>query len=135
MHIRVVTPITTHGFSTAEGFRAYVDPATQLSQVDLEHGPASIESEFDAMLATPETVARVIAAEREGADAVVIDCVSYPRLKRVGLCSLVPATRAGRSTIGRLTGGPAHPIGVRGADREPFTPQRVACRNLTKAQL
>ncbi|NJK81474.1 MAG: hydrogenase expression protein HupH [Chloroflexaceae bacterium] len=81
MHIRVITPITTHGYSPLDGFREYVDAATVLSQVELDHGPASIECEFDEMLAAPATVARAIAAEREGVDAVVIDCMGDPGLQ------------------------------------------------------
>lgn len=81
INIRVVTPITTAGFSTAEGFREYVDPTTNLSQKTIEHGPASIENEFDEMLAIPDTVAKIIEAERDGVDAVVIDCMGDPGLK------------------------------------------------------
>lgn len=54
---------------------------TELTYVEIEHGPASIECEFDAMLATPGTVARVIAAEQEGIDAVVINCMDDPGLR------------------------------------------------------
>lgn len=81
MHIRVITPISTAGFSSAEGFRDDVDAATTLSQVHLERGPASIECAFDVMLAAPETVARALEAERDGVDAVVIDCMADPGLQ------------------------------------------------------
>ena len=81
INIRVVTPLTTAGFSTEEGFREYVDATTNLSQRTIEHGPASIENEFDEMLAIPDTVAKIIEAERDGVDAVVIDCMGDPGLK------------------------------------------------------
>lgn len=80
MHIRVITPIITKGFSTAAGFREYVDVDTELSHVNLNRGPASIECMFDEMLAAPETVARAIEAERDGVDAIVIDCMGDPGL-------------------------------------------------------
>ncbi len=78
MKLRVVTPISTKGFMCADDFARIVRPDTELSHVDLDHGPASIESEFDEMLATPETVARIIEAERDGMDAVVINCMGDP---------------------------------------------------------
>ncbi len=81
INIRVVTPITTTGFSSEEGFREYVDSTTVLSQRTIEHGPASIENEFDEMLAIPDTVAKIIEAECDGVDAAVIDCMGDPGLK------------------------------------------------------
>lgn len=78
MKLRVVTPITTRGFMCADDFRSLVRPDTELSHVDLEHGPASIESEYDEMLAAPQTVARIIEAERDGMDAVIINCMGDP---------------------------------------------------------
>jgi allantoin racemase len=81
MRLRVVTPITTTGFMCAEQIAPLVRPDTELSYVEIEHGPASIECEFDAMLATPDTVARIVAAEQEGVDAVVINCMDDPGLR------------------------------------------------------
>ena len=78
MKLRVITPITTRGFMCADDFTPMVRRDTELSHVELEHGPASIESEFDEMLASPQTVARIIEAEREGMDAVVINCMGDP---------------------------------------------------------
>lgn len=53
----------------------------EVSQVSIKRGPASIECEFDEALAVPDTVARIIEAEQEGADAVVVDCMSDPGVK------------------------------------------------------
>src|ERR1044071_40436 len=78
MKLRVVTPITTRGFMCAENFSSLVRPDTELSHVELEHGPASIESEYDEMLAAPQTVARISEAERDGMDAVIINCMGDP---------------------------------------------------------
>ena len=81
MRLRVITPITTTGFVCADRLAPLGRPDTDLSYVAIENGPASIECEFDAMLATPDTVARVIAAEQEGVDAVVINCMDDPGLR------------------------------------------------------
>ena len=78
MMLRVITPITTKGFMCADDFAEIVRPDTVLSHVELDHGPASIESEFDEMLATPETVAKIVEAERDGMDAVIINCMGDP---------------------------------------------------------
>ena len=76
--MRVITPITTKGFACADDFAEIVRPDTVLSHVELDHGPASIESEFDEMLAAPETVAKIVEAERDGMDAVIINCMGDP---------------------------------------------------------
>jgi allantoin racemase len=78
MKVRIITPITTRGFTSADDFSAIVRPDTELSHIEIDHGPASIESEFDEMLATPATVARIAQAERDGMDAVVINCMGDP---------------------------------------------------------
>lgn len=80
MKIRVITPITTKGLCHPDEFLPMLRPDTELSHVELERGPASIESAFDEMLATPETVARAIEAERDGIDAVMINCMGDPGL-------------------------------------------------------
>jgi allantoin racemase len=78
MKLRIITPITTHGFSSIDSFLPLVRPDTELSHVEIDHGPASIESAYDEMLATPATVARIIEAERDGMDAVIINCMGDP---------------------------------------------------------
>jgi len=80
MKLRVVTPITTHGFASIVDLIAAARPDTELSHVELDHGPASIESSFDEMLAIPDTVAKIIQAERDGMDAVIINCMGDPGL-------------------------------------------------------
>lgn len=81
MKLRVITPITTHGFASVDDFTAIVRPDTELSHVEIDHGPASIESDFDEMLATPDTVAKIVEAERDGMDAVVINCMGDPGMQ------------------------------------------------------
>jgi allantoin racemase len=81
MKLRIVTPITTHGFASIDEFLPLVRADTELSHVEIDHGPASIESDFDEMLATPATVARIIEAERDGMDAVIINCMGDPGLQ------------------------------------------------------
>jgi allantoin racemase len=81
MKLRIVTPITTHGFASVDDFLPLMRPDTELSHVEIDHGPASIESDYEAMLATPQTVARIIEAERDGVDAVIINCMDDPGMQ------------------------------------------------------
>jgi allantoin racemase len=80
-NIRLVTPITTKGFRNVEEVKIFEGPGYEISFCEIDSGPASIESEFDEMLAVPDTVAKIIQAERDGVDAVVIDCMGDPGLK------------------------------------------------------
>jgi allantoin racemase len=80
-NIRVVTPVTTKGLWRPEYLKALEAPGYEISVSELDSGPATIHCEFDDMLAVPDTVAKIIAAEREGADAVVIDCMGDPGLR------------------------------------------------------
>ncbi len=95
MHIRVVTPITTPGFTAASDFEPLARADTTVSHVEIETGPASIESAFDEALALPDTIAKIVQAERDGVDAVVIDCMGDPGMD------------AGREATDLLVLGPA----------------------------
>ncbi len=81
MKVRIITPITTHGFASIDEFIPLMRSDTELSHVEIDHGPASIESDYDEMLATPATVARIIEAERDGMDAVIINCMGDPGMQ------------------------------------------------------
>ena len=88
--IRVVTPITTHGFRKLSDFAHLASAEVEISLKEIDIGPASIECEYDEMLAVPDTVAKIIEAEREGVDAVVIDCMGDPGLKPGRECVSIP---------------------------------------------
>ena len=79
--IRIVTPIAAQGSWRSVDQSVLEGPGYEISVTEIDSGPASLESGFDEMLAVPDTVAKIIAAEREGVDAVVIDCMGDPGLK------------------------------------------------------
>ena len=89
-HVRVVTPITTRGFRRSSDFDALRGPGLRIDMVEIENGPASIECELDEALAVPDTVARTVEAERDGAQAVVIDCMGDPGLRPARECVSIP---------------------------------------------
>ena len=88
--VRVVTPITTWGFRDRSEFDALERPGLTISHVEIETGPASIECEYDEALAVPGTIAKIIEAEREGCDAVVIDCMGDPGMFPGRECVSIP---------------------------------------------
>jgi allantoin racemase len=80
VRVRIVTPITTRGFRRPEDVKALGSKEVAVDCVEVDSGPASIESGFEATLAAPGTMAKIIEAERQGIDAAVIDCMADPGL-------------------------------------------------------
>lgn len=82
MQIRVICPVI-NASSAAEAQQAFValsGPQTEISVVSLSWGTAAIEARADDALAAPGVLTRAIEAEREGVDALVIDCMDDPGL-------------------------------------------------------
>lgn len=80
MKIRVIAPVITKQFEATalEELSPSARPDTELSLVSLDKGPASIESRYESALAVPDVVAKIVQAEQDGMDAVVIDCMDDP---------------------------------------------------------
>lgn len=90
IHICVVTPIVPTGLTQSSDFEGILGPEDHLSYIEIDNGPVSIESAFDAMLAAPDVVAKMIEAERKGVDAIVIDCMGDPGLLPGRECLSIP---------------------------------------------
>ena len=80
-HVRIITPIVTEGFRTLGDIEALESGDLHLSHSLIGIGPASIESQFDEALCLPGLLTKAIEAQRDGADAVVIDCMGDPGLQ------------------------------------------------------
>ncbi len=83
MRIRVVVPSITEEFE-ALGLEQYspgARPGTEISVTLLDKGPASIESRYDEAVAVPDIVRKVVEAEKDGVDAVIIECMADPGLQ------------------------------------------------------
>ena len=82
MKICLIVPIITKTFideeHTQERFGNYVRPDTEVEVVYLDYGPASIESKYDEVLASPFVVKKAEWAEENGYDAVVVSCMNDP---------------------------------------------------------
>ena len=82
MKILVINPNTSESMTAhlARELMQLKAPETELTVVNPEHGPVSIESAYDEALAIPPTLALIKQAEQDGYDAAVIACFSDPGL-------------------------------------------------------
>ncbi len=100
IHVRVVTPITTQGFRHADAAAGLESEGVKVDLVDIKTGPGSIECNYEIMMSQPGTIARVIEAEQQGADAVVIDCMGDPALFGARECVSIPVIGPMQSAMG-----------------------------------
>ncbi len=80
MKIRVVIPSITKEFESI-GLEQYSPGArrdTEISVTLLDKGPASIESRYEETVAAPDIVKKIVEAEKDGMDAVIVDCMAEP---------------------------------------------------------
>lgn len=80
MKLRIVVPIITDLFNqeVVKEVAQFKAPDTEIDVVNIVHGPASIESRYDEMLASPDIVEKVVQAEKDGCDGVFVDCFGDP---------------------------------------------------------
>jgi allantoin racemase len=92
MRIFVINPNTSE--SVTEHIRRELDKIkradTELTVVNPEHGPVSIESVYDETLAGPPTLELVRQANAEDYDAIVLACFSDPGLDAAKEISDIP---------------------------------------------
>jgi allantoin racemase len=79
--IRVITPVIGDALGDTEFARSLGDASTEVDLVHVQRGPASIEAEFEHAIAVPDTLRLIVEAEREGVDAVVVDCMADPGVR------------------------------------------------------
>ncbi len=99
VNIRLITPHTNDRSSRLKDLREFADLGLNVSMVHLDSGPASIESEFDDALAAPYVVGRVIEAESEGIDAVIIDCIGDTALDAAREVVSIPVLGPGEISL------------------------------------
>ncbi|MCY4597351.1 MAG: aspartate/glutamate racemase family protein [Bryobacterales bacterium] len=99
MNIELLTPIITRGVRTLDDVRPLEHENLKITHCLLESGPASIESKFDEALAVPDTLRKAIEAERNGAGAVVIDCMGDPGLHACREAVSIPVLGAGQTAM------------------------------------
>lgn len=101
MRIYVINPNTSE--SVTEHIRRELEKIkradTELTVVNPEHGPVSIESAYDEALAGPPTLELVRKANEEGYDAVILACFSDPALDAAKEISQIPVIGIEEATM------------------------------------
>jgi allantoin racemase len=80
LKIYVIGPIVLDGPppDTVDIYHRAAPPGCEVEVVFLDRGPASIESEYEEVLAAPDVVVKAKEAEARGAEAVVVSCMLDP---------------------------------------------------------
>ena len=101
MRIFVINPNTSE--SMTDHIRRELEeikrPDTELTVVNPEHGPVSIESVYDETLAGPPTLELVRRANEQGYDAIVLACFSDPALDAAKEISDIPVIGIEEATM------------------------------------
>ncbi len=101
MKIRIISPITYQDWAakTPPLLAQKVRPNVAISGVYLDKGPASVESFYEDAIAAPQVVLRAVEAERDGIDAVIIDCMNDPGLQAAREAVSIPVVGAAQSSM------------------------------------
>lgn len=78
MKIRIISPVTNTEFHTMANIKELIRPDVDVDIVNISEGPYYISSRTDEALSVPGTLHHIVLAEKEGVDAVVIDCMGDP---------------------------------------------------------
>jgi allantoin racemase len=101
MRIRVIAPVTMRWFAakTLEQYTAAARPDTEVSVVSIDTGPVSIETRRDKALAVPDTLAKAVEAEKEGADAVICNCMCDTAVEEARELVSIPVIGPGETAM------------------------------------
>jgi allantoin racemase len=101
MRIRIISPVTNQKLvnASSNGFIEKARSDTLISTVMLEKGPASVESIYEEALAVPGVLRRVLEAEKDGMDAVLINCMNDPGLEASREVTSIPVVGAAQSSM------------------------------------
>lgn len=79
--IHLLTPIAGRTVRRISDIEHLKSNKTFISHSVLDHGPLSIQCEADEAAAEPGVIEKAIEAERNGASAIIIDCMGDPGLE------------------------------------------------------
>lgn len=101
MKIRIITPITYQDWvaKTPPMLVQKVRPDVAISGAYLDKGPASVESFYEDAITAPQVVLRAAEAERDGVDAVIVDCMNDPGLEAAREAVSIPVVGAAQSSM------------------------------------
>ncbi len=104
LHIRMISPVVPSGdWSPESTYAQTLKPLERdgltLSSVFLDRGPKSIEYRLEEALLVPDLIVKALAAEREGIDGLVVDCMADPGVDAVRECVSIPVIGPGRLSM------------------------------------
>jgi len=129
MRIRVIAPVTNQALkaTTPSIYVQKARPDVKISVVNLGKGPESIESLYEDAIAVPQVIRRAIEAERDGVDAVIIDCMNDPGLEATREVVSIPVVGAAQSSM-LLASILAHKFSVIGTAARDVFPAELLIR-------
>jgi Asp/Glu/hydantoin racemase len=103
MRIRIIAPTADYRTETLQAITQDLvmlqRPGVELEHIQLESGPFSIRTPEDEALATPGMIAKIIQAEHEGVDAVIVDCTSDVGVREAQALVKIPIVGAGDASL------------------------------------
>jgi allantoin racemase len=113
VRLRIVIPVVRERWvgDVIETYGRFTRPGTQIGAVTLDKGPLSIESGYDQALAVPDLLFKVRAAQEEGMDAVIIDCMGDPGLEPAREAVSIPVVGPAQTSM-HLAAALAHRFSV-----------------------
>ena len=111
MKLVLLTPSADPTLDLGQELAAYASmlrpevPDIEIGHAVIDRGPVRIETKNDVLAAAPEIVRKARSLVREGADAVIIDCMSEPGLSEAQRSVPIPVVGP-RSAVLAAGGGP-----------------------------
>lgn len=79
--------------------QANAAPGVSVDIIDVEQGPSSIESLYEEYLSVPESVKRVVQAEKDSYDGVILGCYGDPGLDAIREMVNIPVVGPGETSM------------------------------------
>lgn len=85
MRILIIFPLITSAYNEeiVEEAKAVAAPDTEITVINLDQGPETIESRYEEFLATPDLIKKSQAAQQDGFDGIFIDCFGEPGVETI----------------------------------------------------
>lgn len=81
-HIRIIFPGSKANYHTLDDLKKLNFSNLKIDIVNAEVGPETISNRCEEALAIPGTLQQIVRAEKEGVDAIVIDCMGDPGVEQ-----------------------------------------------------
>lgn len=136
MKIKVIVPVSTDLWNAMikEAYEKYKDPETEVTIVNIQKGPESIEQIYDEAWAALPTLLEAEKAEKEGYDAIIDYCFGDPALEALKEAVNIPVVGLNEPSIhlASLLGRKFSIIGVGGKEAHGLMRDKVSHYGLDK---